>query len=94
MKAYLVSLFVSSLRAQIPADLQATYLLSHQDLSLEREALRLDNKHVGYVYLVGPDGKVRWAGGGFAEKQERQALAACTGVLLHRLLEQRRGKAG
>lgn len=75
----------------MPANLQPTYLLSHQDISLEREAIRFDNKHVGYTYLVGPDGKIRWAGCGFAERQERQALAACTGVLLNRMAEQRNG---
>ena len=39
---------------------------------------------MGYVYLVGPDGKIRWAGGGFAEKGERDALLSCAGVLLGR----------
>lgn len=84
LKAYLVALFVSMLRKQIPAELHATYLLSHQGLTTEREAIRLDNKHVGYTYLVGPDGKIRWAGCGFADRDERQALVACTGVLLSR----------
>jgi mitochondrial ATPase complex subunit ATP10 len=90
LKAALVSLFQSSLRKQIPQSLQSTYLFTTQDLTVEKEAIALHNKHVGYVYLVGPDGKIRWAGGGFAEHREQQALVACTGVLLSRIAE---GKA-
>lgn len=90
LKAALVSLFQSSLRKQIPQSLQPTYLFTTQDLTVEKEAIALHNKHVGYVYLVGPDGKIRWAGGGFAEHREQQALVACTGVLLSRMAE---GKA-
>ncbi|WFD26809.1 Mitochondrial ATPase complex subunit atp10 [Malassezia nana] len=85
LKAYLLSLFVSSLRAHVPTDLQATYLLSHQNMDLVREDMGLHNKHVGYTYLVAPDGKIRWAGSAFAEPDEARALVACTGVLLDRL---------
>jgi ATPase complex subunit ATP10 len=87
LKAYLVSLFLSSLRKQIPEALQPTYLLSNQALTTEREYLNLHN-----TYLVGPDEKIRWAAGGFAEKEERQALIACTGVLLSRLSEEKKGR--
>jgi ATPase complex subunit ATP10 len=93
LKAYLVSLFLSSLKSQVPAPLQPTYLLSHQSLSSERESLGLHNKHVGYTYLIGPDEKIRWAAGAFAEKEERQALVACTGVLLSRLAEGQKGRS-
>lgn len=91
LKAALVSLFMSSLRRQVAEPLQSTYLLTHQDLTVERDAIALHNKHVGYTYLVGPEGKIRWAGGGFAERQEAQALVACTGVLLSRLAEDKAG---
>ncbi|CAD6982601.1 unnamed protein product [Tilletia controversa] len=49
-----------------------------------RSALHLHNKHVGYVFLVDPGCRVRWAGCAFAEEAERDALRACTGVLLAR----------
>ncbi|PWN37978.1 uncharacterized protein FA14DRAFT_166907 [Meira miltonrushii] len=90
LKAALVSLFQSSLRKQVPEALQSTYLFTTQDLTVEKEAIALHNKHVGYVYLVGSDGKIRWAGGGYAEHREQQGLVACTGVLLSRMAE---GKA-
>ncbi|KAK0542323.1 Mitochondrial ATPase complex subunit atp10 [Tilletia horrida] len=49
-----------------------------------RSALCLHNKHVGYVFLVDAECKIRWAGCAFAEEAEREALRACTGVLLAR----------
>ena len=49
LKAYLLSLFVSSLRSQIPKELQSTYLLTQQNMDLVREAIALHNKHVGYT---------------------------------------------
>ena len=54
-------------------------------MDLVRDARGLHTKHVGYTYLVGPDGKIRWAGSAFAEPDEARALVACTGVLLARL---------
>jgi len=85
LKAYLISLFLSSLRSQVAPKLQSTYLLSQQSLDMVREPMGLHNKHVGYTYLVGPDGKIRWAGSAFAEPDEARTLVACTGVLLDRM---------
>ncbi|KDN52258.1 hypothetical protein K437DRAFT_277671 [Tilletiaria anomala UBC 951] len=87
LKAYLVSLFLSSLRTVIPPEFHATYLISSQNLEVERGALGLHNKHVGYTYLIDSDCRIRWAGCGFAEQAEKNALIACTGVLLGRLGE-------
>lgn len=89
LKSYLVSLFLASLRSQIPEELHNTYLLSSQNIELEKEALGYHNKHVGYTYLVDDRGKVRWAGGAFAEEAEKNALKTCTGVLLERFGEKK-----
>ena len=43
------------------------------------------NKHIGYVYLVDENCKIRWAGCGFAKPDETIALRNCTRVLLQRL---------
>ncbi|PWN92216.1 hypothetical protein FA10DRAFT_266014 [Acaromyces ingoldii] len=91
LKAYLVGLFLSSLRKSIPEALQSTYLLSNQNMEMERPDLGLSNKHVGYSFLVGPDVKIRWAGCAFAEREERDALVACAGVLINRLKEEQHG---
>ncbi|KAF6767575.1 ATPase assembly factor ATP10, mitochondria [Kalmanozyma brasiliensis GHG001] len=90
LKSYLVSLFLASLRSQIPQEWHQTYLLSSQNIELEKDALGYHNKHVGYTYLVDERGKVRWAGGAFAEEGERDALKRCTGVLLERVGEKRK----
>lgn len=51
------------------------------------------NKHVGYVYLVDDNCKIRWAGCGLALDSEALALQNCTRVLLQRLTrEGREGK--
>lgn len=90
MKHYLISLFLSSLRSQIPPQYHDTYLLSKLDLdsptsnvnSVHREDLNVHNTYVGYTYLVDQEGKIRWAGSGFAEPEERQTLYALTAQLL------------
>lgn len=50
-----------------------------------REPLGMANKHVGYVFLVDENLKIRWAGCGDAKAEETSALEQCTGVLLNRL---------
>lgn len=50
-----------------------------------REDLGMVNKHVGYVYLVDWEGRVRWAGCADAKVEEARALEKCVGVLLDRL---------
>ena len=55
------------------------------------QAMGMLNKHVGYLYLVDWQGKIRWASVGFAETQgaedEVAGLRACVTVLLDRLKE-------
>jgi ATPase complex subunit ATP10 len=84
LKSMLVSLFLSSLRRAVPPSLHRTYLISSQNMEKERESLGMVNKHVGYVYLVDRNLKVRWAGCGKAAPGEADSLAKCTQVLLKR----------
>lgn len=63
----------------------------------------MTNKHLGYVYLVDENSKIRWAAVSFpgsseppaanaeenTEAEEIRSLRACTGVLLQRLREGR-----
>lgn len=92
LKSYLVSLFTSSLRSQIDEQFHKTYLLSSQNIELEKDALGFHNKHVGYTYLIDHKGRIRWAGSAFAEEQEKTALKTCTGVLLDRVAEELKKK--
>lgn len=53
-----------------------------------RQPLGIANKHVGYVYLVDPKLKVRWAGCADPKSEEIAALKTCTTVLLDRISKQ------
>ena len=85
LKSWLVSLFLSSIAKTVPKELHPTYLVSSQSVELVREPLGMTNKHVGYVYLVDENLKVRWAGCADAKVEETRALETCAGVLLSRL---------
>lgn len=87
LKSWLVSLFLSSIAKTTPKELHPTYLVSNQNVELFRDPLSMTNKHIGYVYLVDENVKVRWAGCADAKVEEIQALETCTGVLLNRLVE-------
>ncbi|KAI6107585.1 ATPase assembly factor ATP10 [Pisolithus croceorrhizus] len=85
LKSWLVSLFLASIARSVPRELHPTYLVSSQNMQYVREALGMTNKHVGYVYLVDENLKVRWAGCADAKAEETRALEQCTGVLINRL---------
>ena len=85
LKSLLVSMFLSSLRQTIPAELQPTYLVSSQNMEYVRDDLGMVNKHIGYVYLLDEHLKVRWAACGDAKLEEADALRTSVGVLLNRL---------
>ncbi|KAH8113862.1 ATPase assembly factor ATP10 [Phellopilus nigrolimitatus] len=84
-KAFLVSLYTSSLRRSIPEALHPTYLLSKQNMEYVREPLGMNNKHIGFVYLLDQQLRVRWAGGGLATPAEAESLKVCAKVLLDRM---------
>ena len=54
----------------------------------------MDNKHIGYVYLLDGNQKVRWIGGGMGTNEERESLRACVEVLLGRLDKKGGGDEG
>lgn len=85
LKGFLVSMFLSSIRTRIPVHLQSTYLVSRQNMEYLREPMGMVNKHIGYIYLVDENCKIRWAGCGFAMGGEDLSLRNCTRVLLQRL---------
>jgi ATPase complex subunit ATP10 len=87
LKSFLVNMFLSSLRKTIPVEQQPTYLLSHQSLEYLREPMGMQNKHVGYVFLVDWDRRIRWAGCSWATLDEEEALRKCSHVLVGRLKE-------
>lgn len=55
----MVTMFLSSLRKRIPRNQQDSYILAHQSLEYLREPMGMTNKHVGYVFLVDPEMRIR-----------------------------------
>ncbi|KAI0355990.1 hypothetical protein OH77DRAFT_1478962 [Trametes cingulata] len=89
MKSFLVSLFASGIRRTVPEAEWPRYLISSQNLEYLREPLGIANRHVGYVYLVDPKLKIRWAACADPKVEEIAALKTCTSVLLDRSMKER-----
>ncbi|OCF76053.1 hypothetical protein I204_03350 [Kwoniella mangroviensis CBS 8886] len=87
LKSFLVSFFISSLKRTIAEDRWGDYLISSGEWSPMdiTNPLGIDNKLLGYVYLIDQNLKVRWAGCGTASPEEAQALRRATAVLLGRI---------
>ncbi|KAI0631215.1 ATP10 protein-domain-containing protein [Trametes polyzona] len=94
IKSFLVSLFASGIRKTIPESLWPTYLISSQNMEYLREPLGIANRHVGYVYLVDPTLKIRWAGCADPKAEEIAALRTCTSVLLDRSAKEQEASSG
>jgi len=77
-------MFVRALKREVPQSLHNTYILASQNMEMVREPLGMENKHVGYVYLVDSSCKIRWAACGKAAPGEAESLERCTAVLLGR----------
>lgn len=56
-----------------------------------KEPLGITNKHVGYIYLVDPACKIRWAGNAYATEEERAGLRKAVAVLMARVREGKEG---
>ncbi|GAA99277.1 uncharacterized protein L969DRAFT_386747 [Mixia osmundae IAM 14324] len=76
LKSFLVSMFLSTLRKATPEHLHDTYILSHQDMEYLREPLGMMNKHLGYVYLIDDQCRIRWAAVDLASPTGRDGKGA------------------
>ncbi|ELR09362.1 Mitochondrial ATPase complex subunit atp10 [Pseudogymnoascus destructans] len=91
LKAALIKLFKPSLRAKLGRDAWGKYFVVTRGLTGEmRDAMGLLNSKVGYTYLLDGACRVRWAGSGIAEGDEREGLVR--GV--RKLIEEAKGKKG
>lgn len=66
-----------------PSDAMRRYL---------RQPLGIANRHVGYVYLVDTNLKIRWAACADPKVEEVHALRSCAEVLLGRIAKARSGE--
>ena len=69
---------LSGLRRDTALGLHPRTLVTFEDPAPLRRALRLENRLVGYAFLVDAAGYVRWRGCGEATPDEVEALLACT----------------
>jgi len=75
LKAFLVMLFKRSIRRQVGAGNWDKYFLVRKGITDEiRECIGFLNSKVGYVYVVDQHCRIRWAGSGVAEPEEREGL--------------------
>ncbi|KAI9872123.1 MAG: Mitochondrial ATPase complex subunit atp10 [Pleopsidium flavum] len=75
LKAGLIRLFMPGLRRQIPKDAHGRYFVIRRGVTDDiKDKIGLLNGKVGYVYLVDRECKIRWAGSGRAEPQEKEGL--------------------
>ncbi|KAJ0121501.1 F1F0 ATP synthase assembly protein Atp10 [Diaporthe amygdali] len=75
LKYWMVRMFSGSLRKQVGKDNWDKYFLVRKGISDEiKESIGYLNSKVGYTYLVDGDWRIRWAGSGPAEPDERDFL--------------------
>ncbi|KAF2197912.1 hypothetical protein GQ43DRAFT_423581 [Delitschia confertaspora ATCC 74209] len=75
MKAWILALFHWRLRNMRSKEDWGKYFIVRRGVSdLMRETLGMLNRRVGYVYLVDQDHKIRWAGSGDAEGDEKDHM--------------------
>ncbi|KAH6608702.1 hypothetical protein Trco_002048 [Trichoderma cornu-damae] len=82
-KAWLVKLFMGSLRSKIGEKDWDKYFLVRRGITDEiRESIGLLNSKVGYTYLVDHHCRIRWAGSGSSQPEELESLAKGLGKLV------------
>ncbi|KAI0135512.1 ATP10 protein-domain-containing protein [Daldinia grandis] len=75
MKAWLIKLFMGGVRRRIGEPNWDRYFIVRKGLNDEiRENTGLLNSSVGYVYLLDGQCRIRWAGSGPSENDEREGL--------------------
>lgn len=89
LKYWILRLFgMGNLRRSRTLEEQERYFIVRRGVSeVMKEALGLLNEKAGYVYLVDPELRIRWAGSANADEHERESLLR--GV--RRLIQEQRG---
>lgn len=89
LKAWIVRVFMGSLRKRLGKDNWHRYFLVRRGITDElRENVGLLNSKVGYTYLLDGDCRIRWAASGPSEGDEKESLVKGA----RRLIEDQRTK--
>ncbi|KAI7858660.1 ATPase assembly factor ATP10 [Circinella umbellata] len=70
LKQWLLKAFVPSIRKNLPEERKQNYTLLLKDISRVRKHLDMTNQHIGYVYIIDEQCKIRWTAHGDATKEE------------------------
>ncbi len=75
LRSWLLRLFLPYVRRKTPKEQHGKYFVVRRGLTDDiTDAIGLLNAKVGYVYLLDGDCKIRWAGSGVAQPEEREGL--------------------
>jgi len=89
LKATLVKLFMPTQRKRLGFDNWGRYFLVQKGVTEDiRDTIGLLNSKVGYTYLLDGECRIRWAGSGQAEGEEKENLVKC----VRRLVEESQTK--
>ena len=93
LKAMVVKLFMPGLRKKLGTENWGRYFLVRKGISDQiRDAVGLLNSKVGYTYLLDGDCRIRWAGSGPCEGEEKEGLVKGTRRLIEELRIKRKEK--
>ncbi|KAH9212580.1 ATP10 protein-domain-containing protein [Leptodontidium sp. 2 PMI_412] len=94
LKAMLIKLFMPSLRKRIGAGNWGRYFVVRKGVTDDiRDAIGLLNSKVGYTYLLDGECRIRWAGSGPCEGDEKDGLVRGAKRLIEELKANRKEKA-
>lgn len=93
LKAMIVKFFMPGLRKKLGNENWGRYFLVRKGISDEiRDAVGLLNSKVGYTYLLDGDCRIRWAGSGPCEGDEKEGLVKGVRRLIEELRTKRKEK--
>jgi ATPase complex subunit ATP10 len=84
LKQLLLKAFVPSIRKNLAPERKDNYCLIMRDISKTRKCLDMTNQHVGYVFLVDENCKVRWTAHGDATPEEIGNMLAMADYLFEK----------
>ncbi|KAE8453714.1 hypothetical protein EG329_009225 [Mollisiaceae sp. DMI_Dod_QoI] len=93
LKAWIVRLFMGRLRKKLGKDNWHRYFLVRKGITEDiRDNIGLLNSKVGYTYLLDGECRVRWAGSGPSEGDEKESLVKGVRRLIEDMRTKRRAK--
>jgi mitochondrial ATPase complex subunit ATP10 len=93
LKAWLIRLFMGSLRRRIGRPGWGKYFVVKKGITTEiRESIGLLNSKVGYTYLLDHKCRIRWAGSGESEQAEKESLVKGVQRIVNEIAEEAAAK--